>query len=161
MRSALAARLTSQPGLSYEYTQTMQEHHFTIQHADFSAELVLGGEWSLYDFAEFIIKTVGFDFDHAFEFCDDLKNPYRSKERYTLFADLGDAMSEDEEGVKDTPVSAVFRPRRKMIFHFDYGDDWFFLVTCTAVKESGKKQRFKKVLSTEGTPPEQYPDPDA
>jgi len=45
-----------------------------------------------------------------------------------------------------------------MLFHFDYGDDWFFLVTCTAVKESAAKRRFKKVLSTRGTPPVQYPD---
>jgi len=63
--------------------------------------------------------------------------------------------------VEQTLVSAVFRPKRKMIFHFDFGDDWFFLITCTAVKESDKKRRFKKVLATSGTPPEQYPDPDA
>jgi len=135
----------------------MQEHHFTLTFNNFSAKLVLGGEWSLYDFAEFIIKTVGFDFDHAFQFCDNLKNPYRSTERYTLFADMGDE-EEDDPGVKNSRVSAVFRPGRKMLFHFDYGDDWFFLVACTAVKESTAKSRFRKVLSTRGTPPEQYPD---
>ena len=58
-------------------------------------------------------------------------------------------------------MAAVFRPKRKMVFHFDYGDDWFFLVTCTAVTDSAAKRRFKKVLATTGTPPEQYPDPDA
>ncbi len=137
----------------------MTEHHCTLQHADFSAELVLGGEHSLYDFAEFIIKTVGFDLDHAFEFCDNLKNPYRSKERYTLFADTLEG--EEGPGVEQTLASAVFRSKRKMIFHFDFGDDWFFLITCTAVKESDKKRRFKKVLATSGTPPVQYPDPDA
>lgn len=134
----------------------MQEHHFTIQHDSFTAELAVGGDCSLYAFAQFIIKTVGFDFDHSFEFCANLKNPYRSKERYTLFADLGE--DADDPGVKKTPLSAVFRPRRKMLFHFDYGDDWFFLVTCTAVKESAAKRPFKKVLSTRGTPPEQYPE---
>jgi hypothetical protein len=45
-----------------------------------------------------------------------------------------------------------------MVFHFDYGDDWFFLVTCTAVKESAVKRPFKKIVATHGTPPEQYPD---
>ena len=45
-----------------------------------------------------------------------------------------------------------------MIFHYDYGDDWFFLVTCTAVKETTGKRRLRKVLSTKGSPPEQYPD---
>jgi hypothetical protein len=58
--------------------------------------------------------------------------------------------------VQKTLVSAVFRPRRKMLFHFDYGDDWMFPVTCTAVKESTAKRKFKKVISTTGTPPVQY-----
>ena len=146
----------------------MTECHFTLElsdfsplarGADFSASLVLGGDHSLYEFAEFLIKTVGFHFDHPFEFCDNLDNPYHSKERYTLFADMGEG--EGEPGVNKTSVSQVFRLGRKMMFHFDYGDDWFFPVTCTAVQESEKKRRFKKVLSTAGTPPEQYPDPDA
>lgn len=135
----------------------MHEHHLKIQHGDFSAELAVGGDCSLYALAQLIIKAVGFDFDHAFEFCDNLKDPYRSKERYTLFHDLGDGQPGDRS-VKKTKVSEVFAPRRKILFHFDYGDDWFFPVTCTAVKESAAKRRFRKVLSTRGTPPEQYPD---
>ena len=135
----------------------MQEYHFKIQYDDFTAEVAVGGDCSLYALAGFIIKTVGFDFDHAFEFCDNLKDPYRSKERYTLFADIGEGEPGDRS-VKRTRISAVFHPRRKMLFHFDYGDDWFFPVTCTAVKESPAKRPFKKVLATHGTPPEQYPD---
>jgi len=136
----------------------MQEHHFKLQFQDYSAEFVIGGNHTLYELAEFIIGTIGFNFDHSFEFCDNLKNPYRSKERYTLFADMGVDANHDDPGVKETLVSTVFRPRRKMVFYFDYGDDWMFLVTCTAVKESAAKRPFKKVLGTTGTPPEQYPD---
>lgn len=134
----------------------MQEYHFQIQHGDFSAELAVGGDCSLYALAELIVKAVGFDFDHAFEFCDNLKNPYRSKERYTLFSDIGEEA--DDPGVKKTRLSAVFRPKRKMVFHFDYGDDWFFLVTCTAVKEASAKRPCKKIVAVHGTAPEQYPD---
>lgn len=137
----------------------MQEYHFTIQYGDFTTELTVGGDVSLYAFAEFIIKAVGFDFDHAFQFCDNLKYPYRSKERYTLFADIGQG-EPDDHSVKKTKLSKVFKPRRKLCFHFDYGDDWFFLVTCTAVKESAAKRPFKKVVTATGTPPEQYPDED-
>jgi len=43
----------------------MTEHHLTLQFQDFKAELVLGGEHSLYDLAEFLIKTLGFDFDQS------------------------------------------------------------------------------------------------
>ena len=135
----------------------MQEHHFKIQYDDFSAELAVGGDCSLYDLAKLCIKALGFDFDHAFEFCDNLKDPYRSQERYTLFADMGDGQPGDRS-VKKTRVSAVFHPKRKMVFHFDYGDDWFFLVTCTAVKESAAKKAFKKVVAIHGTSPVQYPD---
>ncbi len=132
----------------------MTEHHLTLQFEDFEAKVVLGGEHSLYDLAEFLIGTLDFDFDHAFEFCDNLGNPYRSKVRYTLFADMGEG--DGEPGVKKTKVSEVFAPGTKMVFHFDYGDDWMFLVTCTAVVESEAKRKFKKVVSKTGTPPVQY-----
>ena len=135
----------------------MQEFHFKIEHDGFSAVLAVGGNSSLYSFAQLIIKAVGFDFDHAFEFCENLKDPYRSEERYTLFADIGEGQDGDLS-IKKTGIADVFSPRRKMVFHFDYGDDWFFLVTCTAVKESTAKRPFKKIVSTRGTPPEQYPD---
>ena len=135
----------------------MQEYHFTFQSEDFTAGLVLGGEWTLYEFAEFLIKTVGFDFDHAFEFCDNYKNPHKSKERYTLFADLDDC-EEADPGVKDTFVSQVFAVGKRMAFLFDYGDDWRFAVTCTAVRESMGKRRSRKVVMTLGKRPEQYPD---
>ena len=134
----------------------MQEHHFRVQFDEYSADFVLGGKHTLYDLAAFIIKTIGFDFDHAFEFCNDLKRPYKSTERYTLFADIG--QGDGEPGVKATQLEDVFRPKRAMVFHFDYGDDWMFLITCTAVKESEAKRRFRRVLATTGKPPEQYPD---
>ena len=117
----------------------------------------MGGAPTLYELAEFIIDTVGFDFDHPFEFCDDLKRPYKSTESYTLFADM-DCGDDQWPGVKKTLVADVFTATRKMAFHFDYGDDWLFVVTCTAVKESAATRPFQKVLSTKGKPPVQYPD---
>lgn len=134
----------------------MKEYHLLLQYDDFLAELALDGDLSLHDLAELVIKTLKFDFDHAFEFCDNIKNPYQSKERYSLFADLGEAMHEHEKGVGGTRVCEVFRPRRRMVFHFDYGDDWFFLLTCKRVMESEQKRGFKKVLSKTGKPPKQY-----
>lgn len=136
----------------------MQEYQFKIRYDRFTAELAVDDRCSLHALAQLIIKSVGFDFDHAFEFCDDLRNPYRSKERYTLFADIGEEA--DDPGVKKTRVSSVFHPKRKMVFHFDYGDDWYFLVTCTGVKTSTAKRAFRDVVSTHGTPPVQYTYPE-
>jgi len=141
----------------------MKEYHFTIQSEDFTASAVLVGEWTLYAFAEFIIlKAVGFAFDHPFEFCDNFKNPYKSKERYSLFSDLGEEDGGDAEptdpGVEGTFVSQVFTTGKRMAFLFDYGDDWRFAVTCTVVRESKGKRRSRKVVMTVGERPEQYPD---
>ncbi len=135
----------------------MKEYHLTLQHEDFQAELAIDGELSLYDLAAFIIKTVKFDFDHAFEFGDNVKNPYQSKKTYSLFADMGEEVKETDIGVKNTPISKVFRPRRKMIFLFDYGDEWLFLLTCRKVQESDHKKGYKKAHSKIGQPPVQYP----
>ncbi len=123
---------------------------------DFTATVALSGAASLYDLAALLIEAVGFEFDHAFEFCDNLKNPYRSKVRYTLFADLGEGEAGDLS-VKQTRVQDVFRPRKRLGLHFDYGDDWLFLVQCDSVEPAATKRKVRKILSRTGTPPEQYP----
>jgi len=135
----------------------MEQYEFTLKYDKFSAELTLTGDWSLYDLAEFLIKTLGFQFDHSFEFCDNLKHPYKSQERYTLFADIGEEADENDLGVRNTLVADVFTPKKTMMFHFDYGDDWFFLIRCNAIKEVTAKRRSRKVISTTGQPPDQYP----
>jgi hypothetical protein len=53
---------------------------------------------------------------------------------------------------------AVFGPKKKMLFHFDYGDDWDFLVTCVKIEEIKSQFRRPKILDKKGTTPEQYPD---
>lgn len=138
----------------------MTDHHLTIQHGKYSADIVVSGSWSLYHLAEFINKTIGFYFDHAFEFCDNIDDPLNSKERYTLFADMGDDPDFKDPGVKNTLVSAVFTPKRKMFYFFDYGDDWCFLVTCKKVTEAVGKRRLRVVIAEKGVPPVQYEYPD-
>ncbi len=131
---------------------------FKIEHCDFSATIVQPADQTLEILAESILDSVGFDMDHAFCFHDNLKNPYRSKEEYTLFADMGEDAKEGDTGVRSTPLSRVFRPRKKMLFRFDYGDDWQFLVTCVKEEETKSQFRKPKILDKTGTPPEQYPD---
>lgn len=136
----------------------MHTYTFTLRAPDnFTATVALSGTASLYDLAALLIKAVGFDFDHAFEFCDHLTDPYRSKVRYTLFADIGEGESGDLS-VKKTRVQDVFKPRTRLGFHFDYGDDWMFLVRCDAVEPAATKRKVSKVLTRTGTPPVQYPD---
>lgn len=129
---------------------------FRIQHGEFAATLGLSGEHTLHDLAETILEAVGFECDRAFGFYGDLKNPYRSKECYTLFADMGE--EDDNPGVKNTSVGSVFMVGKKMTFLFDYGEDRRFPVTCVEAEDLAKKLLKPKVLSTEGKPPVQYPD---
>ncbi len=136
----------------------MQIHHFTLTAPDdFSAKVALSGTASLYNLAALLIKAVGFDFDHCFEFCDNLKDPYRSKTRYTLFHDIGEGQPGDRS-VKKTLVQDVVKPGTRFCFRFDYGDDWMFLVRSDSVETVAAKRKVSRVLSRSGTPPEQHPD---
>lgn len=130
---------------------------FKIKHGDWSAELQLPVTSTLADLAETIIRAVGFDMDHCYGFYNNLKRHFDSTEEYTLFADIGEDSKDDDTGVENTRIDAVFAPKKKMLFLFDYGDDWMFQVTCTGEVESRPFRR-AKVLSTTGEPPEQYPD---
>ena len=68
------------------------------------------------------------------------------------------AAKNDCPGVHNTKVSDVFFEGKKMVFLFDYGDDWFFDIICTAVRESESNHRDKKKLSEKGERPIQYPE---
>ncbi len=126
---------------------------------DYQAVIAISGNINLYGLAEHIIDTIGFDFDHAFGFYDNLKRPYESKEKYTLFADMEEE-NEGELSVQKTLIEDVFVPGRKMIFLFDYGDDWYFLLTCKNVEPTESKRKVRKIVLETGNPPIQYPDYD-
>ena len=136
----------------------MHTYTFTLNDGDgYQAVFAISGNINLYGLAEHIIDTLGFDFDHAFGFYDNLKNPYKSKECYTLFADIGEG-SGGERSVQKTLIEEVFVPGRKMIFLFDYGDDWMFLLTCKKVEPSKTKKKIREIISEKGKKPIQYPD---
>jgi hypothetical protein len=124
-------------------------------------DIEIEGAGSLHDLAEAIVAAFDFDLDHAFGFYSDLKNPYsRSGERYELFADMEDSDS-DAGSVKRTKVAQVFGVvGKRMLFLFDYGDEWRFQVALTALGEKAPKVRYPRMLSSTGEAPPQYPDVD-
>ncbi len=134
----------------------MKSLTFNVTHGDWSANLQLPAIESLTTLAETIIKAVGFDFDHCYGFYDNPKRHWESTEEYTLFADIGEDAKPDDPGVESTRVDEAFKPGKTMLFLFDYGDDWFFQVTCTGEEES-KPFKKPKILSTSGQAPIQYP----
>ena len=123
---------------------------------DIYREIAISENSSLYKFAEIILKAFKFDMDHLFGFYDNLKNPYKSLEKYELFFDEGSGYADGAKDVSNTSVNEAFMLNKKMIFLFDYGDDWHFLVECTGISDPEPKVKYPKVLNIVGKPPRQY-----
>lgn len=72
--------------------------------------------------------------------------------------DVGEATSPMAQGVKKTKVSQVFMcPVEKMLFLFDYGDEWRFSVELKDIRKSEEKESEPVVLESVGKAPKQYP----
>ena len=114
---------------------------------------------SLEDLAAAIVDAFGFDLDHAFGFYSNLEGDhYRSEERYELFADLGEA-SEGVRSVRRTKLSAAFpEVGKKMLFLYDYGDEWLFTVGLIGLGRREPKAAYPRVVKRVGEAPPQYPD---
>jgi len=124
-------------------------------------DLEIYGDWTLYDLAHLILKSVKFDFDHCCGFFDNITNMYDSEEVYELFVDannednMGLEHNEKSKSLKGTKIQDVFKPDKKMLFYFDYGDNWEFELTCTGI--TNKELTRNGILKSEGKAPKQYP----
>jgi hypothetical protein len=116
---------------------------------------------SLSALADAITAAFEFEVDHPFGFYSKLESNYRaSPEKYELFADMENSDS-DAGSVKQTPVSKAFaKVGKKMLFVFDYGDEWIFQVELVKLGEKKPGTRYPRLLSSLGDAPEQYPEAD-
>jgi hypothetical protein len=117
---------------------------------------------SLYRLAEAITAAFGFDFDHAFGFYSGLTDRamYRQSPKYELFADIGEA-DEGVLSVKKAKVGEAYPAvGQKLMFLFDYGDEWRFRTTLVKNGEKVAKLRYPRVVAAKGEAPEQYPEPE-
>lgn len=117
---------------------------------------------NLYKLAGAIIKAYDFDFDHAFGFFSDISEyPFRSKEKYELFADMENVEPTGAKSVKKTKINEVWKnPSDKMLFLFDYGDTWLFVIELVGFDEKETKKKYPRMIKKVGTAPEQYPEID-
>ena len=130
----------------YEVTQTAMR------------KIKIAGSRSLYNFARVITKAFGFSFDHAFGFYDSFGNLRDAKKIYELFVDAGEEASPAAQGVKKTKISQAFiNQGEKMLFLFDYGDEWRFMVELKEIRKSEEKESEPVILESAGKAPEQYP----
>jgi hypothetical protein len=121
-------------------------------------DIEVAGRATLYALAEAIVTSFDFDFDHAFGFYSKLTGGFlNSPRRYELFADMGEAEA-GSKGVKRTPVTEAFpKVGAKMLFLFDYGDEWLFAVELVERRPRQAKVKLPRVVASIGEAPEQYP----
>jgi len=123
------------------------------------SEIIIYGNQSLSTFAQAIVKSFGFYYDHCYGFYSNLNDKYKSEEMYELFTELPDIEhTEGAGGVYRTRISDVFpKVGKKMLFLFDYGDNWEFIVEIKYLWKEYNDLEYPVVLRTVGKLPEQYP----
>jgi len=121
-------------------------------------DIEIADDVTLYQLAAAIVAAYDFDFDHAFGFYSKLTGNFlKSPRQYELFADMGEADA-GVEGVERTPATEAFaRVGSKMLFLFDYGDEWLFQVKLLKRAPRKSKLRQPRLLLSMGEAPVQYP----
>jgi hypothetical protein len=112
-------------------------------------------EFTLYRLAEAIVDSFDFYFDHCFGYYDNLEKWTQSDEGYELFTDIGE--ESEFKGVERTKVKRVFdKVGKKMLFLFDYGDEWHFIVELKGVESPKEGEKYPLISKFVGIAPPQY-----
>jgi hypothetical protein len=130
-----------------------------LENSGIFREIEVPSNWNLYKLAESIILSFNFDFDHCFGFFSNIseRDCFCSKESYELFTDLENVEPVDSKSVKKTKVKDVWENTGdKMLFLFDYGDSWMWVVELIKVGEEDKKIKYPRIIKKVGRAPKQY-----
>lgn len=117
------------------------------------AVFAVDSDQSLSHLAATILLNFGFEMDHCYGFYSDTRYYTRSAEKYELFADIGEA---EGPGVEHVSIEQVFSPGRQMLFLFDYGDQWHFIVRLERYEEAVPGQQYPAVLRSHAIPIDDY-----
>lgn len=117
--------------------------------------IALDKKTSLYNFAQVILKNFNFGFDHSFGFYDNTDDWLDSKDLYELFVDSDVEFTEGAQSVKINTIGTTFALRKNMLFLFDYGDEWKFLVEQLVKKESESGIHYPQLVESKGKAPKQ------
>lgn len=126
-------------------------------------EIEVAGNVNLYKLADAIVGAYGFNFDHCFGFFSKITETrfFDSEKQYELFTDLieeGEDIEPTGAGsVKKTKISDVWSVSGdKMLFLFDYGAEWLFVVELIGFGKKELKIKYPRVLKSIGRAPKQY-----
>jgi len=119
-------------------------------------ELALAEKQTLYTLAEAIVESFDFDFDHCFGFFNSFERWFRAERAYELFKDIGEEGSPNARGVKKITIAEAFSLDKKLLFLFDYGDEWKFIVEYTGKEDPAQRRKYPFLITKTGKSPEQY-----
>jgi hypothetical protein len=121
-------------------------------------DVEIEGADTLEGLAEVVLAAYNFDCDNCYGFYSNLNAYTNSGETYELFKDLGQSSgAKNVKGVTNTLISKVFSLKKRMLFLFDYGDDWEFILTCTGIVKPESFVTYPRSTGGKGDAPEQYP----
>ena len=130
---------------------------------EISREIEIPENTSLYKLARAIVDAYHFNFDHCFGFFSKIAeyDYFDSPRKYELFTDLIEEGENIEptgaENVKKTKINEVWQNiGDKMMFLFDYGDNWQFVVELINFGNKESKQKYPRILKKVGRVPKQY-----
>ena len=111
------------------------------------------GNHTFDDFHRVIQVAFAFDDDHLYSFFMDGK---RWSDNSIKSPRDGEPPSAGEVRI----YQANLREKQKFLYLFDYGDEWLFQITVTAIRETDTIPLRPQIVKSLGESPEQYPDMD-
>lgn len=152
-----AQNFGAQKQLAYIFTAQMTQY---ADGENIMRQVAVSGNKNLLHLAQVILNAFDFDCDHCFGFYGNIhKHPGREQtEIYEAFVDADVEPTNDlAKSVERTKIAVVFKDiGKKMLFMFDYGQDWRFIVELKEIQE-GLSEKLPRVLNSIGVAPPQYP----
>lgn len=144
--------------MAYAFEATMTQY---CEGENITRQVAVSGNKSLYHLAQVVLDAFDFDCDHCFGFYGNIdKHPGREQEEvYELFVDADVEPTNDcAKSVERTKISSVFKESgKKMLFMFDYGQDWRFVVELKEKRDTAPEEKLPGILKSVGKAPLQYP----
>lgn len=106
-----------------------------------------------------IQKAIGFENDHLYSFFltgEGTKSIRKRMDAPEVACPLADPA--DYVTTRTRVGDIELNEKEKLYYLFDYGDEWWFELTVTDIKDGGEEEHYPAIKMVKGPLPEQYPD---